>query len=73
VGFMVKAGTPAPVIGRLNAAINDALKTDKVRDALAKLGTDPGGGTPEEFGATVRASMARWAEVVKDAGIKISP
>ena len=49
-GILVKAGTPAPVIAQLNAAINKALKTDKVRDALAKLGVDPGGGTPEAFG-----------------------
>jgi tripartite-type tricarboxylate transporter receptor subunit TctC len=71
VGFMVKVGTPAPVIARLNVAINKALKTDKVRDALANLGTDPGGGTPEEFGVTVRANMEHWAKVAKDAGIKI--
>jgi tripartite-type tricarboxylate transporter receptor subunit TctC len=71
-GFMVKAGTPAPVIGRLNDAINRALKSDKVRDTMAELGTDPGGGTPEEFGATVRANMAHWAKVVKDAGLKIN-
>jgi tripartite-type tricarboxylate transporter receptor subunit TctC len=72
VGFMVKAGTPAPVIARLNGAINEVLKTDKVRDGLAKLGTDPGGGTPEEFGATVRANIQHWSKVVTDAGIKIA-
>jgi tripartite-type tricarboxylate transporter receptor subunit TctC len=70
--FLVKAGTPALVIGRLNDAINKALITDKVRTALGELGTDPGGGTPEDFGATVRANMAHWAKVVKDAGLKIN-
>ena len=44
-----------------------------MRDALAKLGTDPGGGTPEAFGALVRAETARWTKVIKDAGIKINP
>jgi tripartite-type tricarboxylate transporter receptor subunit TctC len=72
-GFMVKAGTPAAMIERLNAAINKVLKTEKVRDALAKIGTDPGGGTPEEFGETVRANIVHWARVVRDAGIKINP
>jgi tripartite-type tricarboxylate transporter receptor subunit TctC len=72
VGLMVKAGTPVPVIGRLNDAINKALTHDRVREALAELGTDPGGGTPEEFGATVRANIAHWAKVVKDAGLKIN-
>jgi len=71
-GILVKAGTPPAVIARLNEAVNKALKTDKVRDALAKLGTDPGGGTPESFGALVRAEIARWSKVIKDAGIKIN-
>ena len=56
----------------MNAAVNKALKTDKVRDSLAKLGTDVGGGTPEEFGTLVRAETARWTKVIKDAGIKIN-
>ena len=72
-GLLVKAGTPPAVTARLNAAINKALKTDKVREALAKLGVDPGGGTPEAFGALVRAEIAHWTKVVKDAGIKINP
>jgi tripartite-type tricarboxylate transporter receptor subunit TctC len=49
-GLLLKAGTPPTVIAQLNEAINKALKTDKVREALAKIGTDPGGGTPEAFG-----------------------
>jgi len=71
-GIMVKAGTPQPVIARLNGAVNHALKTDKVREALAKIGADVGGGTPEEFGAHVHAEMVRWTKVIKDAGIKIN-
>ena len=72
-GILVKSGTPPAVVARLNAAINKALKTDKVREALAKLGVDPGGGTPEAFGTLVRAEIARWSKVIKDAGIKINP
>jgi tripartite-type tricarboxylate transporter receptor subunit TctC len=72
-GLLLKAGTPPAVTARLNEAVNKALKTDKVRDALAKLGTDPGGGTPESFGALVRAKTAHWSKVIKDAGIKINP
>ena len=71
-GILVKSGTPANVIAQLNAAVNAALKTDKVREALAKIGTDVGGGTPEEFGAHVHAELGRWTKVIKDAGIKIS-
>ena len=70
-GLLVKSGTPADVIARLNRAVNNALKTDKVREAFAKIGTDVGGGTPEEFGAHVHAETLRWTKVIKDAGIKI--
>src|SRR5215203_6461571 len=43
-GLLLKAGTPPEVTARLNAAVNKALASDKVRDAVAKLGTDTGGG-----------------------------
>jgi tripartite-type tricarboxylate transporter receptor subunit TctC len=71
-GILVKSGTPPAVIARLNAAVNKALATEKVRESLAKIGTDVGGGTPEEFGALLRAEITRWAKVIKDAGIKIN-
>jgi tripartite-type tricarboxylate transporter receptor subunit TctC len=71
-GILVKSGTPADVIARLNSVVNHALKTDKVRDALAKIGADVGGGTPQEFGAHVHAETVRWTKVIKDAGIKIN-
>jgi len=71
-GLLIKSGTPPAVIARLNAAVNAALKTEKVRDALARLGTDVGGGTAEEFGSLVRAETVRWTKVIKDAGIKIN-
>ena len=71
-GILVNSGTPPAVIARLNAAVNKALKTEKVRNLLAKLGTDAGGGTAEEFGAFVHAETARWTKVIKDAGIKIN-
>ena len=71
-GVLVKSATPPAVIARLNAAVDKALSTEKVRDSLASLGADVGGGTPEEFGALVRAETVRWSKVIKDAGIKIN-
>src|SRR5215831_11227121 len=59
-GMLVKAGTPPAVVARLNAALNKALKRGQVRDALAKIGTDVGGGTPEQFGALVQSETAHW-------------
>ena len=70
-GFLLKAGTPPDTAARLNAAINKALGTEKVRESLAKLGFDPGGGPPQEFGATLHSEIARWGKIVREAGIKI--
>ncbi len=72
-GIMVRTGTPAPVIAQLNAAIDRAVKSQKAREAFARLGFDPGGGSPEAFGALVHAEVVRWAKVIKDAGVRMSP
>jgi tripartite-type tricarboxylate transporter receptor subunit TctC len=71
-GILVKSGTPPAVIARLNGAVNKALQTAKVRDALAKIGADAGGGEPEAFKALVHTETVRWTKVIKDAGIKIN-
>ncbi len=72
-GMLMRSGTPAPAVERLNAAINKALKTDKVRAALARVGTDVGGGTPQEFGKLVNAEVEHWDKIIKAANIKIHP
>ena len=72
-GLLIKTGTPAPVVAQLNAAIDKAIKTEKVREALAKLGVDPGGGAPGPFGTLVHGEIVRWSKVIKDADIKINP
>jgi tripartite-type tricarboxylate transporter receptor subunit TctC len=71
VGFAVKAGTPADIVGKLNAAVNDALKDKTVRDAFEKIGAEPAGGTPAAFGALVRSQVTHWMDVVKASGIKM--
>jgi tripartite-type tricarboxylate transporter receptor subunit TctC len=71
-GLLVKSGTPEGIVARLNHAVNNALRTEAVRASLAKIGTDVGGGTPEEFGALVHVETVRWTKVIKDAGIKIN-
>jgi tripartite-type tricarboxylate transporter receptor subunit TctC len=71
-GMLVKAGTPADVVHRLNGAIDKAVKSEKVRTALAKLGVDPAGGSPEAFGSMLHDEIARWGAIVREANIKIS-
>ena len=70
-GFAVKHGTPRETIARLNAAINKALAKPSVQEALAKIGAEPAGGTPEQFGRLVGDQVAYWRKVVADAGMKV--
>ncbi len=70
-GIVVRAGTPAPVVARLNSAINRALSTEAVRETFEKLGAEPQGGTPEELGALIASEVARWSGVIKQTGIKM--
>jgi tripartite-type tricarboxylate transporter receptor subunit TctC len=70
-GLLLKSGTPPEVTARLNAALNKALKSEKVQQALTKLGVDPGGGTAKDFGTMLRSEIVRWTKIVKDADIKV--
>jgi len=64
------AGTPAPIVQRLNREMNDLLKQADVRDVLEKQGLVPEGGAPQILGERVKMELARWTRVVKAAGIK---
>lgn len=69
-GIIAPAGTPAPVIARLNAAFNEILKDPDVVRAIAETGSQPAGGTPEAFGLFIEAERQKWAKVIKAANIK---
>jgi tripartite-type tricarboxylate transporter receptor subunit TctC len=69
-GVVAPAGTPAPVIARLNAVINEALRTEAVQAALKKLGAEPTIESPEEFTRFIAAEMRKWSEIAAIAGIK---
>lgn len=70
-GLLAPAGTPAAIVARLNAAVNQALATPEVRAALTKLGSDPKSGTPHEFAAFIAEEVQRWGKVVREANIKV--
>ena len=59
------------IIGRLNGAIEQTLRAPEIRERLAGTGTDPVSNTPEQFAAFLRAETAKWATVIKSAGIKL--
>jgi len=71
-GLMAPAGTPAPVIERLQRETVRALAAPDVRKRLNDLGLDVLGGTPREFAAAIEREIPIWAGVIKQAGIKAS-
>jgi tripartite-type tricarboxylate transporter receptor subunit TctC len=70
VGVLAPAGTPQPVIERLNSAFNRALAVPAAREKLAAQGLDVVGGTPEAFAKVIGADLEKYARVVKAANIK---
>ena len=64
------AGTPAPIVKKWNAELNELLKEADVKDVIAKQGLVPEGGTPQALGDRVKRELASWTRVVRAAGIK---
>ena len=71
VGILLPAGAPRPVIDLLHREIVKALALADVKEKLATLGFDPIGNSPDEFGAWIKAEVAKWAKVMRDANIKM--
>jgi tripartite-type tricarboxylate transporter receptor subunit TctC len=69
-GLLAPAGTPAPIIARLNAETNKALARQDVAGTLGAQGLEVVPGTPEQFGAHIRSEIAKFTKVAKAAGIK---
>jgi tripartite-type tricarboxylate transporter receptor subunit TctC len=67
----VPAGTPKPIIDRLNAEIAKALPAADVREKLAAMGALPVGSKPEAASAFLRVEVDKWGKVIKTANIKL--
>ena len=70
-GLVAPAGTPADVIGRLNAAFTEALRAPETQQRFAQLMAEPVPTTPEQFGALMARERARYEPVVKRSGAKV--
>ena len=68
-GMLAPAATPPAIIARMNAEIDKILRKSLVRERLASDGAQPGGGSPEKFSAFIKADIAKWSKVVKNAGL----
>ncbi len=69
-GLLAPAGTPREIILRLNSEVARSLREPDARERLYSIGAEPMDNTPEEFAAYIAAEMAKWAKVVKTAGIR---
>ena len=69
-GIFAPAQTPQPVVARLNAELVKILAMADVREKLANHGVEPGGGSPESLGRFLVSEVAKWGDVVREAGIR---
>jgi len=68
-GLLAPAHTPQPVIAKLNATIDQGLKTPELVIALVRLSNEPLGGTPADFTAVIKADLGKWSPIVDALGL----
>jgi tripartite-type tricarboxylate transporter receptor subunit TctC len=69
-GILAPAGTPGALVTRLNTEINKALGSHDLKEKLVSVGVQPLGGSPEQFATFIKSEAARYAKIIKAAGIK---
>jgi tripartite-type tricarboxylate transporter receptor subunit TctC len=70
-GVVAPAGTPADIVARLNAAINEGIGAKEISDKISALGALPALGSSSEFSRFMAAQFAKWTEVANKAGVKV--
>jgi tripartite-type tricarboxylate transporter receptor subunit TctC len=69
-GIFAVKGTPREIVETLHSEVAKLLRAPEVRRELAALGAEPVGDTPDEFGAFLKADMARWGKIIQEKGIR---
>jgi tripartite-type tricarboxylate transporter receptor subunit TctC len=69
-GVMAPAGTPPDIVGKINAAINDTLRSPEMKDAMARLGFDAKIGSPQDYARFIAEETPRWTGIAKATGVK---
>jgi tripartite-type tricarboxylate transporter receptor subunit TctC len=70
-GVVAPTGTPRPIIERLHAEFTKAMRSPDMAERYVSLGVEPVESTPEQFGAYMRAELAKWGDIVKRSGTKV--
>lgn len=70
-GFLAPAGTPQPIIDKINAEMVKAIHSQELRDRFAAVGAEAVGTSPTEFAAFIRAELKKWEKVVRATGVKV--
>jgi tripartite-type tricarboxylate transporter receptor subunit TctC len=69
-GILAPAGTPAAIVAKLNAEINEAMKSPELAASMAKLGFEPQFWSPQDYGAFLAEEARRWPPIVKTSGVQ---
>jgi tripartite-type tricarboxylate transporter receptor subunit TctC len=70
-GLAAPAGTPRPIVDRLNKELQTILKSDDTKKLMIDLGSEPTPGTPEDYAANIQREEGKWAALIKKLGLKI--
>lgn len=70
-GVLAPAGTPEPIIRKLNVEMVRAIRLPDVTKRMRDLGSEPVANTPEQFGALIRSEIRKWEKVVKEVGMQV--
>ena len=70
-GIAAPVATPADIVAKLHAAVARAMQAPEARRRIEAAGGQPAGGTPEEFATLIKADQQKWANVVRESGVKI--
>lgn len=70
-GVLAPAGTPAPIVDQLSAAMRSALTSAEMRERLARMGAEPAPSTPAGFAALIQSELAKYREIVRFSGAKV--
>jgi tripartite-type tricarboxylate transporter receptor subunit TctC len=71
-GLFAPNGTPSNVVGRINAAVNESLKSPEIVSAIRRIGFDPHSGTPEDFTKLLTNEMKVWIPIVQKTGFTLN-